>query len=114
MTIEQWKDEQMEQVKGIVFISCLEFCVPISSGPSQYQVFNDQGHDQLFNITVDEEGEIIEVIPDSSNQQPHTLTLYKEDYTNLTWMQILTDLDLDLGTRATELTLTVTKIEKGE
>lgn len=61
-TIQDWKQEMMEEVEGNVFIGCIMNEVPHHQGTKRYQVYNDKGtFDETYDITTDDDGYIIDI-----------------------------------------------------
>ena len=62
MTISEWQEKMMEEVEGTVIVSCVMQNIPWHDNTSRYQVYNEEGtYDQLFDITSDENGEILKI-----------------------------------------------------
>lgn len=61
-TIQDWKEEMMEEVEGNVFIGCIMNEVPHHPGTKRYQVYNAEGsYDEIYDITTDDDGYIINI-----------------------------------------------------
>jgi len=61
-TLTEWVQEMMEEVEGTVFVSCIMENVPFHPNTKRYQVYNEEGtFDQTFDITLDEEQNIINI-----------------------------------------------------
>ena len=61
-TLQEWVQEMMEEVEGTVFVSCIMENVPFHPNTKRYQVYNEEGtFDQTFDITLDEEQNIINI-----------------------------------------------------
>lgn len=62
MTIREWMENMIEEVEGQVRISCVMEQVPWHDNTSRYQVYNEEGtYNELFDITIDNNGKIISV-----------------------------------------------------
>lgn len=62
MTLNEWKENMMESVEGIVYISCIMNEVPYYPNTARYQVYNQEGtFDQLYDITTDSNGDITKI-----------------------------------------------------
>ncbi len=62
MNLTEWKEEMLCSVEGETFISCVMEEVPHHPGTARYQGYNTEGtFDKLFDITLDESGEIIKI-----------------------------------------------------
>lgn len=61
-TLQEWEQEMMEEVEGTVFISCIMENVPYHPNTKRFQVYNEEGtFDQTFDITLDEQQNIISI-----------------------------------------------------